>query len=534
MKKLCCALLSLVLALSLAACGGPAQKLTPLSRQQFVNFTSQSQYAVLLKSNAAVKLYYKSGDELLAVQCVNEPARALFDGVELFLPVASPDEFTTTLLDAMRRAGYLKDKGVLHTDVFGVSDRTGTDALAEHVSRLTDAYLSDAGLSVKRTGAVTMHPNGIPLENPQRFDGLNTPAPVPSDPVTPSLPPRIELGENETVLERDEAGNILKTEERDDAGNVTLRTYNEQAQLVRTRVQRPDGSWVETDYTNGLPTLTVDHEGNRTTRTYHYDLTLSSEITQSADGTYHEVTYDLKGNMTYFLLQHADGSWEERNFISGGKPSATVIMQADGTKTTETYHYNGVLSSHVISSPGGYYCETNYNENGKPTSQTERDAAGNQVESSYYANGNRQSRTVTHPDGSISTWYYTEDGTSGAMTDRFGSYAETYHPNGKRAKWSHTVAADSGFDYTYEEYTYSETGATLTHTKLLTDGRRVVSTYLSEKAFTSVFTYPDGGGHTEYWIGNTHIGGIDSNGTPYGSTHGSYTGPTAEGTPGKG
>ena len=58
--------------------------------------------------------------------------------------------------------------------------------------------------------------------------------------------------------------------------------------------------------------------------------------------------------------------------------------------------------------------------------------------------------------------------------------------------------------------------------------------YLTEKAFTSVFTYPDGGGHTEYWIGNTHIGGIDSSGTPYGSTHGSYTGTAAEGTPGKG
>ena len=47
-------------------------------------------------------------------------------------------------------------------------------------------------------------------------------------------------------------------------------------------------------------------------------------------------------------------------------------------------------------------------------------------------------------------------------------------------------------------------------------------------------TTDNGGGHTEYWIGNTMIGGIDSDGNVWGDTFATYSGPINGGTVGVG
>ncbi len=112
----------------------------------------------------------------------------------------------------------------------------------------------------------------------------------------------------------------------------------------------------------------------------------------------------------------------------------------------------------------------------------------------------------------------------------------TYHPNGKVAVKTFTASPSAGFDFTYEESTYDENGTMLTHTKIQNNGIIGVSTYHYDKSHTTVFTYPDGGGHIEYWYGNNLLGGIGSNGVPWGVTvpGADYSGLDYGGTIGKG
>lgn len=531
MKKICCVLLALILVFSLAACGKKADiPVSPLNRVQFMGKVEQSQYALTLTINPCVKLFFKTPTQLVAVQCVNEDARGLFDGVELFAPQQSYEAFLIALLDKTLEEGYLKNNCRLRGEFFAANDQEGLDTLSMTTSDIVGRYLQDKKLTVERSSSALVLSDAIRPENPERFEGLTgntTPDPDTSSPVT-STPPvkpsgNVVLGANETVLETDELGRILKTEQRDENGDVTLRVYNSDGKLIRSHFERTDGFWSETSYSDGLAILIVDHEGNRTTRTYHSDRSMAGEITRSPDGAYHETTYDLKGNVTYSLSQFPDGGWEEINYLSGGKPSKKTTMDGEGNETVEVYHFNGQISSKVIQGVNGYYSEMNYNENGQPTSQKETDTSGNTVEISYYANGNRRSQVTTHKDGTTETWRYTEDGTSGTMTNMMGTYTETYHPNGKVATWLHMVSPDAKLDYTSEGYTYSETGTMLTHTKTLSDGTKSTITHHSPTAYTVVYTTPGGGTYTEYWVGNTRIGGIDMNGNPYGTNHTDYS-----------
>ncbi len=528
MKKLCCALLALVLMLSLAACGKKNDiPVSALNRTQFMEKVEQSQYALTLTINPCVKLFFKTPNELLAVQCVNEDARGLFDGVELFTPHQSYEAFLIALLDKAMEEGYLKNNCRLRSEFFAVSDQDGMDNLSMHTSDVLGRYLQDKKLTVERSTSALVLSDAIHPENPERFEVQSSttpdlPSPSPSVPPT-KTPSNVVLGENETVLEVDEQGKVRKTEQRDSDGSVTHRVYGADGKLIRSHFSRLDGFWSETSYSDGLAILIVDHEGNRTTRTYHADRSLAGEITRSHDGSYHETTYDLKGNTTYSLSQFFDGSWEEVRYLSGGKPTKRTFVDAGGNEIIETYHFNGYVASQVIQGTNGYYSEKNYNESGQPTSQKETDTSGSTVEISYYANGNRRTQVTTHSDGTTEIWRYTEDGTSGTMTNMLGTYTETYHPNGKVATWSHMVAPDAKLDYTSESNTYSATGNLQTHTKTFSDGTKVVSTHHSSTAYTTVFTTPTGGSYTEYWVSNVKIGGIDLNGNPYGTTHKEYS-----------
>ena len=123
----------------------------------------------------------------------------------------------------------------------------------------------------------------------------------------------------------------------------------------------------------------------------------------------------------------------------------------------------------------------------------------------------------------------------GAEADTY-TVTETYHDNGACA--SVVRQAKPGYDLgdrTYEKCTYDESGQTLTHFIIRTNGAHITSTYHSEHAFTMVVEVNGKVDHTEYWVGNDHIGGIDSNGNPYGITHAEYTGtPNTGGTIGVG
>lgn len=198
---------------------------------------------------------------------------------------------------------------------------------------------------------------------------------------------------------------------------------------------------------------------------------------------------------------------------------------------------------------------------GHITKTREVDSAGSEVITTYDAEGRMLAITTIRADGSVvevkrtycsdgtmnteeindyasdiyELWTYSEDGKS--RTADAGTYTktETFHENGLLA--SYACQAKPGYDLgdrTYEEYTYDENGQTLTHHIIRTNGAHIKSTYHSENAFTMVVEVNGVVDHTEYWVGNDHIGGIDSNGNPYGITHAEYSGSGSGGTVGVG
>jgi len=198
---------------------------------------------------------------------------------------------------------------------------------------------------------------------------------------------------------------------------------------------------------------------------------------------------------------------------------------------------------------------------GHITKTREVDSAGSEVLTTYGTEGRIVAVTTTSADGSVmemkrtyrsdgtmkteeindyahnihELWTYSEDGRS--RTADAGTYTktETFHENGLLA--SYACQAKPGYDLgdrTYEKYTYDEKGQTLTHHIIRTNGAHIKSTYHSENAFTMVVEVNGVVDHTEYWVGNDHIGGIDSNGNPYGITHGEYSGSGSGGTVGVG
>ena len=198
---------------------------------------------------------------------------------------------------------------------------------------------------------------------------------------------------------------------------------------------------------------------------------------------------------------------------------------------------------------------------GHITKTREVDSAGSEVLTTYGTEGRIVAVTTTSADGSVmemkrtyrsdgtmkteeindyahnihELWTYSEDGKS--RTADAGTYTktETFHENGLLA--SYACQAKPGYDLgdrTYEKYTYDENGQTLTHHIIRTNGAHITSTYHSENAFTMVVEVNGKVDHTEYWVGNDHIGGIDSNGNPYGITHAEYSGSGSGGTVGVG
>ncbi len=145
---------------------------------------------------------------------------------------------------------------------------------------------------------------------------------------------------------------------------------------------------------------------------------------------------------------------------------------------------------------------------------------------SYYSNGNVKTIEIDDAAAGIyEYWNCSEDGTTRTCEAERYTITETYHPNGQCA--SVARQAKPGYDLgdrTYEKYTYDENGQTLTHHIIRTNGWHITGTYHSEDAFTLVIEVNGVVDHTEYWVGNDHIGGIDSNGNPYGITHSQYTG----------
>lgn len=216
----------------------------------------------------------------------------------------------------------------------------------------------------------------------------------------------------------------------------------------------------------------------------------------------------------------ADGRMREEYFYENGVVSTQIEREQNGETRTSTFTQKGNMISLICVLADGTVAEerNEYDEKEMLLSTYHKNPDGSFNETTYYANGNRKMQVITLKDGRTETWHYTEDGTTGTTTTISGKIKETYHSNGKTATYSFATFPSAGLDFTYEESIYDENGTWLTHTKIKNDGVIAVSTFHYDKSHTTVFTYPDGGGHTEYWYGNNLLGGIGSNGNPWGVT----------------
>ena len=279
-------------------------------------------------------------------------------------------------------------------------------------------------------------------------------------------------------------------------------TYSEQGKPLYQISRQVDGTYNEINW---------EYDGAHN---------LIGRTDKNSDGTVAEIQFGKNEVMISEVRRLPDGEIIEITFTEDGKERSRTRQMPDGTFIQEEWEYNsaGILIRQFEQGSNGFTSESIYDGRGMLISKIETNPGGSRVELDYYPNGNRKTCTTKWEDGRSETWQYTEDGTSGTMTNQAGTYTETYYPNGRVAVVCLNADPLAGFDFTYEESTFDENGTRLTHTKILNSGVVAASTYHYDNSHTTVFTYPGGGGHTEYWYGNNCLGGIDSNGNPWGVT----------------
>jgi len=377
---------------------------------------------------------------------------------------------------------------------------------------------------------------------------------------------RVQSDGTELTEEYYENGEMKSRTSMNSDGVYEFEMYREDGTLATHLQENPDGSKVEIIMNEKgicLQIIEIDSIGNRSEITHDEKGDPVYERQTSPEGTVREITREFNSDHVLIGLSSfcSDGTTREERYDDRGKLVSTKEVSGNGDIGESRYNAQGMVIWEYILRTDGYQSEMTFSDSGKPLVENavypdgrkaqcireydEKDLLikenwtygdGSTSEIYYYANGRRKS-CVNHLDnGNIETWQYSEDGTTGTMIGVSGTRVETYYPNGSIKKVTFTTLPSAGLDFTYEESTYDENGTMLTHTKIQNNGIIGVSTYHYDKSHTTVFTYPGGGGHTEYWYGNNLLGGIDSNGNPWGTTvpGADYSGLEYGGTIGKG
>ena len=474
MKRFLPLILTALLCLSLTACGSSGNADTPIPCEPMEQSAAHkaakgSTVSVLISVNPQIKIFLDAEDNVTAIQCLNDEAKALFGGSNF---AAIQQDYPTLLRDILNRIvaqGYLTDGGEVRFEIYGPTE----DATAYYntTSRTVVQQLCE---KEKITVAVSC---GGGLTDQLNLEGIK----------------EVPLGPNVIEVKEDENGNIVWVLSLDPNNNVQSKSfYDPDGTLLRSVVQHP----------LGYSTYLWFNENEEITREYTTD-----------PGT--EMTFDDAGNPVSAIYKDSAGNVTGRADFDGGILIYEEKLHADGQQTTSTYDPAGRLLHELTVYPDGQRAE---------------------LTRTYYANGNRKTQTNVGRNGIVSVWNFSEDGRSGSTIYPNGTVeTEYYRADGSAEKVTQDSYNASPRDGLYMEITYDTNRTPLTRYMLEEDGRKVYSTFHgSWDVVTTVFEYPNGGGHTEYWIGNTMIGGIDSDGNVWGDTVASYNGPVIGGTVGVG
>ena len=550
-----------------------------MNRFLFEQCVDQSCVAIRMTAGADITLYLSEDGNIMAVHCHNEDAIKVCNAT----PTLELDFESVffAVLNEMIAMEHLKEGVALQMRIVEEREVPIQMPLYDVIDNVIKTVNNDAGFVISmvmnselgNVGAVIQGGGNtgdgqVPDQGEQRPDD-GEPSQENSTEGGVSQPEQGGQPGDSAYLEveRDENGNLIRTVEMDDQGNRVECFYRPDGTRETEQVKLPDGAEEFTVFRadgtiesqkeirpDGTETETIMDErgervsmtqvmadGTRMNCTFNDDGRELYRKTTYLDGSCREENweYDSSGALVMMRSLWSDGRMREEYFHENGMVRTQIEREQNGETRTSTFTQEGNMTSHICMMPDGTIVgeeRYEYDESGKLLSEYYKNRDESFHETTYYANGNRKMQVITFSDGRTETWHYTEDGTTGTTTTISGTVKETYYSNGKTATYSFTTFPSAGLDFTYEESVYDENGTWLTHTKVKNDGVIAVSTYHYDKSHTTVFTYPDGGGHTEYWYGNNLLGGVDSNGNPWGVIvpGADYSGLDYSGTIGKG
>lgn len=409
LKRVLALLLAVGICFSLVACGGSAssgdeqqsnQPSTAVSLMEERMAAMEDCVAVLrMQINPAFDLYLDAKDTVLAIEFLNDDAREVLSHVEVV--GQNGMDAIVLLMSAIFTSGLLKEDATLSVTPVYQAGNSSTGELVKDIP----AVIADlkTGMQLPFALSVEMDGDGVVEDTSAGIngDGENDPAADKTD---------VSLSGDETDVEKDADGNIVKTVRLDEAGNIWTHYYHTSGQLEKETMEGPDGEHRETEFDrDGSPVKEIiDRADGSRVESFFTNGKATKTVQTDVHGTVMETTLDGNGTPLLTTGTAADGASIERTYHPNGEVKEATNRYADGAYNTQTFDENGVKLTYE-----GAYVNANgttvtfkylYDANGSETEYYGQDNFGRPVHTIYHSDGTSETyRTET--DGSVTTIY---------------------------------------------------------------------------------------------------------------------------------
>ena len=459
MKKMIVWIVIFMLAFSLGGCGDDGEMEEQQTEEKFVD-TEGSVYSILVKINPEFEIFVNENSIITAVKCLNEDAKKALAKMDV-----TNEAFEVgfrKLLDTVYENGYMNENGTQISVAMYRAAVTDMDEsiLVDGFYKVIDEFCDDTkiGLGVEMGDTVIVgsaNAETVVQQNEQQNEQQVA---------------QEEVSENDdeqfTEVERDEAGNLIRTLEGE-RGNGGIESFYINGVLNSSKVENADGSY--TQYT------------------YHVNGQIATEKHKSADGHMAEFSYDEKGNCLYSKIVEVDGNIFETTYDSNGNVTSEVI-ESNGTHE-ERYYADGVLTLAKTKTSEGIYIEIHYHANGQAATINEEHADGSKHEKICDENGNCTYSNTIHADGSTREITYYPDGSEAALiiTKPDGAYLEERYYESGSMSYFHQIQADQS----YIERSYDEKGNVTSDVRRenFLDGSYAIRTYRGDGTLAYEYAY---------------------------------------------
>ena len=329
----------------------------PMEQAAVREAAKNSTVSVLISVNPQIKIFLDASDNVTAIQCINDEAKAIFGGNGF---AATQLDYPSLLLDILERMvaqGYLSDGGEIRFEIFGPTE----DATA-HYNTASRTVVQQLCEKEKITVAVSC---GGGLTDHLKLEGTK----------------EVPLGPDVLEVKEDEDGNIVWVLSQDPANGAT-----------REHFYAPDGTLLRGVSHHPLGYTTYLWFDENMEITFEYTAEPDTEVTlDDADNLMSAVYRDSAGNVT----GHAD--------FEGGILIYEEKQQSDGRHTTRSYDSTGRLLQEIDIYPNGERSERTltYYANGNRKTRTDVGRSGTINVWNYSEDG--RTGTTTYANGMVET-----------------------------------------------------------------------------------------------------------------------------------